>query len=313
MVNLNGFGLVYGSRTKILGWHEGLERPVTLRALEPDSPKYHITTVAFIEGILYDAGYEGVVRETFSCKRIGKTQGAPIFGISKFNGQLVAVAERPSGELNTGRVYFVESDKTIVNLPIEHPIKQPRVGPLLHRGDSLGLTINKDGMYVNSENITKMKSLEKGDSYLEKITDYLADFTYLTSNDERAFVVYYHSEDTNPDGTELILLPENKRLAFWEMGEKGKPFGYPCMVTMIGNKLIFGGESFGRDYLEPHKRNLYSVDITDEMLKSEKGLKVSPQLLLEHAFEDADVYGKGNPISAVPQDYLDNIIKQLIQ
>ena len=90
-------GLVYGSRNSIMAWHVDMKEPKVLATRnDPDNHGNHITSLAFKNGILYDAGYGGLVRETISGKVLGNNySGEPhkllVFGLDFLGNDLVAL------------------------------------------------------------------------------------------------------------------------------------------------------------------------------------------------------------------------------
>ena len=84
---------------------------------------------------------------------------------------------------------------------------------------------------------------------------------------------------------------------------EGKHFGYPHIVTFAGDKLVIGS---GSDLVD--MRKLYVINITEDMIHSENGIRVEPALLLGNAYEMAQQYGGGNPITAVPKKFLEKVL-----
>lgn len=320
------YGLIYGSKNNVMAWHIDLKNPIVL-ATRNDSGenRSHVTSLAFRDGKLYDAGYGGIVRETLTNRVIGgipKTkEESPIFGIGFLNSKLVALrhAELSKTSPKMGaELYYVENNESITNQLGGYKkdgsgYKEDR---LFYRPHSLELKITKNGkIYIASENIIQVIPRENKKPKIEKLTGYLGDFAILACDENKVYSIHTHNEDSNPDGTEVREVPSNKRVAFWTPSEdwKGKEnqksYGYAKMFAAIGNTLIIGTE-----YLKKYSNNefnIYSVNITPKMLRSKNGARASPQILIRNAFKDPHVYGCGNPLVVLPREDLEKILHQI--
>src|SRR3989344_5300732 len=88
---LEGRGIVYGSYNNVLAWHEGLPGPVLLASRSMEGRPAHIAAVAYQDGNLFDADYEGVVRYTINGRQIGhKNSEEPILALDFLRSTLIA-------------------------------------------------------------------------------------------------------------------------------------------------------------------------------------------------------------------------------
>ena len=295
---LNGYGLVWGSQNKVMGWYDGLSAPVHLGRFGRNDYHNHITSVAFIDGSLMSAGYDQKIRNVLSQEEVHSFNG-PLSGLTEADGKMIAIEGIDNH--NPAKVFNVKTGKEIYQINPQGP--SPKEG-LSFRCIN-GLVSDGNSLYVSSENIIRIKPSFEG-TEVEKVTEYMSDFAYIASNGAKVFSAHYHNSGSNPDGTELRIMPDNKRVAFLSIGEEEECNRYPQLFALVGDKAVMG---FSNHRSEEH--NLYSFDITDEMLKSTNGIKVEPTLLLKNAYKGAKTYGACNPITAVPKDALEKIIENI--
>ena len=86
-------------------------------------------------------------------------------------------------------------------------------------------------------------------------------------------------------------------MTYFPAGTSG--FGHPQMIALAGNTLIYGG-----------KNSFYAIPITEEMQTNINGVQSKPHLLLQNAYRNTGVFGRGNPLVAIPRDDLENILLQ---
>lgn len=318
-------GLVYGSGNGIMAWHVDMKKPKAL-AIRNDSNNHrsHITSLAFKDGKLYDAGYGGLVRETISGDILGnnysgKPHKLPVFGLDFLGDDLVALKHVPRGRNQTASLVYVNNDKNINDiLPINW---QDQLD--YRRTHSLGLKITRDNkIYMNSERIIQINpndSLTKKPS-VNELTDYLSDFVYLASDGDKVYSLHSHNPDTTPEGTEVRDLTSNKRVAFWvpaydwEGREDQKYYGYTIMSASIGNTLIIGTKKFintdgNKNTSDDLEFSIYCVNLTPKMFRAEGGARATPHLLIKDAYQEPQVYGSGNPMIVMTRYDLEKILK----
>lgn len=317
------YGLVYGSKNEIRAWHSDMEEPIIL-ATRHESDEYgsHITSLAFNEGTLFDAGYGGVVRETLSGEIIGETGGkaseSPLFGIGFLEGRLVALRHeegfltRDKDYRVYARLHYVESGEDIAS----HLGIDWKEELLDYRPHSLDLEITTNGeIYVASQNIVQVCPVKEGKPIIKRLGRYLSDFVLLASDENQVISSHFHNLGSNPDGTEVREVPSGKRLTYWSPdniigAKKQKGYGYMKMFAQIGTTLFIGTKEYGADGAGIHEGTIYMMNLTPKMLGSESGSRAALIPLVRRAFEAPRVYGAGNPLIAVMREDLERILMQ---
>lgn len=303
------YALVFGSGNNILAWHIDLKKPIILATRTPsDAYMAHINTITLHKGILYDAGYEGEVRETLSGKIIGLTPNnpsySPIFGISSYKGRLIALRHIEENENSDARLHYVDSGENIV----ENFGNDWKKG-LMYRPHSLDLKVTNSGkIYVASENIVEIIPKKNRPAKIIKLTDYLSDYVSLASDGKKVYSLHTHNHHTNPDGTEVREVPSNKRVAFW-LPEKDwngknnqKSYDFSRLFALYGESLIIGTDIYNDD------NDFWVVNITPKMNQLKRGSRATPLLLLKKGIQETVVYGKGNPLLVLKRKDLEKII-----
>lgn len=332
---LSDYGIIYGSKNKILAWHPGLDNAVLLaeRNSDPDFLS-RVTSIAYIDGQLYDACLGEGIRNTLTNEPIGthfnhvnNRNLSPIAGIGEFNGRMIALRHVPDlfqGEYKDGyafypggKLYYVEDDIGIALLGEPKDSESLKGGHdrknLDFRNYSLNFVVAGDIIYVASENVVAVHPRPDGNfSKINRLTDYLTDHVHLVSNGIDVYSLSTHNSSTHPDGTELRQMPMNKRRAYWKPSSDGKgavknqaSYGYARIGTLAGNILVIGTLNHSTD-----EDNLYAIPITSEMHEQESGLQAEPVLLLRNAMEFVFGDVPGNPMIAVSSGDLERIIFQ---
>jgi len=311
------FGIVYGSQNKVLAFHTDMDKPVLLteRIDKEERGGGHVTSLAFDKSKkeLYDAaGYEGVVRNTLTGEKVysfNPEKNCAIHSLCFYNGNLVALQQIGN------YVASLVDTQSGSNIAI---ITADREKGLKFRPSSLSMAItNRGRIYVSSENIIEVIPQEKGQTKVKRLTDYLSDFTRLITNGKDVYCVYnYH----DPEGAQVRRVPSHKKVAFWKPSidnkdpSNNKVYGFPDISAIIGDTLVVGTtiyKSTTTMYKHPD-HSLYLIQLTQKMLEARKGARATPQLLLKEAFEDAHVYGVGNPMIIIPRKDLENIISIVV-
>lgn len=314
-------GIVYGSGNNVLAWHEGLPGPVLLASrFNGKGVEKHVTTIAYRDGNLFDAGHEGMVRNTLTGESVGIPGNGPIFALDFLGGELIAARHvegawpvegfpKPSPGAS---IEYVQTGKRIVLLGKPEPPTSERKNwwsnDLKYRGHSLDLAVTRDGtIYVASENVIALHLGAEQEPHVERKTTYLSDFVHLAADGAEVLDVSTHNSRTHPEGTRVRRTTTDRRLTFWrpsgEYEGTDTPIGYGQMVALDGDTLVVGASNF-----DAKENNLYVVSISDAMYAADGGLPAKPQLLLRHAFDTVRIYGTGNPIAVVPRRDLDMIL-----
>ncbi len=300
---LDTHGLVYGSHNKAFMWHPGLKKPVLLA-----TRNNHITSFAYGSGILFDGGYDGVVRETISSEvvtaHVAKNKHDPIFGLGILHEELVSLRE--SEEKTSLRLHFEKRGRQVPILNGSSTEKEP----LDYRPRSLGFTVTSCAtMYVHSENVTKVLwSPKKKIANLQKMTNYLNDTPKMISSGAEVYTVSCHNPYDTTDGVEVCNL-NGKRFTYWKPDESfgkqstGKLYGFTQMVAIKDDLLVVGTHDY-----KTHKNNFYGIEITKLMKSARHGVEAQPQLLLKNAFKKSEVYGVGNPLIILPRSDLEKLL-----
>lgn len=302
--NLSDLGIVYGSVNEVKAWHSGMKEPTTISKIStlPERSSGHINCLTYGGGVLYDAGYSGGIRETLSGRKVSKMK--MIFGLGSYKGKLVAL-----GQVEDPNVVYLQDINEKRSIAVFWNSKK-----FDHRPDSLSLAITDDDkVYVASQNVVELGINEETQlPKIKKITNYLDDFTLLVSSGKSVYSLSDHNPDTHPQGLEIRAVPSNKRIAFWKPTDdwndlREPAYGYPRMAALFGRTLIVGSEN-----PDTGESNIYSIDLTEEMIESKDGIRAEPQLLIKNAFDsEFGPYGKGNPMIAISRENLECILSKV--
>ncbi|HIH11139.1 TPA: hypothetical protein HA241_03040 [Candidatus Woesearchaeota archaeon] len=316
---LEGKALVFGSRNRILAFHEGMKKPVCLATREGSDGDNEVTALILYERSLFDTNSLGAVYQTLTGQRVdGRRTEIPVYKLVEFQGELFGVEgtsypkpaaarcpleERsrpasPDGEeenRDQARIFRVADDSTL------HTFNDGRrglsQGPLSLRPNSLDLAVAGDDLYLASENVVHINGTS-----VTALTSYTSDSVQLASDGKLVVASTYHNSETFPKGAEVRLMPDNKLLAFWDCKRFGSP-GYHGRVALHDDVIVFGS-----GVKKKENNPLYGFRITPEMHDAPGGIGVTPELVLANAFERPSMYGSGNPLLIVSRDELEHLL-----
>lgn len=312
------YGVMYGSHASIFAWCKGLERPVELLR-RPG----HITRLFSDKRFFYDAGYPAektYSRENnpllrtieydseFSLKNSSERPHQNIiFGATIFQKQPFFLTQtclsNPLAQDSRRHYYsahLIGSDVNLIVVPFPWPRK---TDGLDYRPGSLELASNEHHLFVASQNVTLLRKEKNCSATLENITGYLADFVHLASDGQRVLALSSHSKPH----VEIRLIPENRTIAYWD----ADTYGFDRLAAFVDDTLVVGTTRFGneKDSLGGiGSTSLFAIDL-EHILDAELPVEVKPRLLLDDAFKNTMIYGKGNPILLVPRQTLDPMME----
>lgn len=315
----NGRAIVYGSRNRIMGLHEGLVAPAQIG---PER-KGVVASLAYSKGTLYhverripiteDNYHDFQSREQFEEHLRGSVLVETLSGIAvkeridavaDLRGRLVAVTspENPE-EIGDAIIIDALSGKPFKKI---RNIRYTRFFPLAF----LRISAEDGNIYVEGDQATAKYTPEEsrraeiilGTTDRYKMARRHGLPTYMTTDPtgtKGAFKVTNVIDQCTDDHVGILRCRDGSHMVF-SVSETGEVY----MATAIGDHLILGT-------LPKSTGKLYAVKTVKNYSRRGWSREVVPVLLAENAFELGEIFHRNNPITTLPsKDDLDRIVEK---